>query len=114
MFFLEIDLPPVLDRGLHLDLFGGAPVVEIGPNFWGARNETKTQPPTCGKLQLLTDTYSPGNWGMLLMGCVRASSAPDGSRRHPETTHEVLLFVPCCERVERKARKKLFVSSEGA
>ena len=44
MFFLEIDLPPVLDRGLHLDLFGGAPVVEIGPNFWGARNETKNNP----------------------------------------------------------------------
>ena len=39
------------------------------------------------------------------MGCVRASGAPDGSLRQPETTHEVILYTRSCERVAQKTRK---------
>ena len=35
---------------------------------------------TCGQLQLFTGKYSTRNWGVVVMGAVRASGAPDGNQ----------------------------------
>ena len=40
-----------------------------------------------------------------MMGSVRVSDEPDGSRKQRETTHEVFLCIRTCERVAQKARE---------
>ena len=90
--------------------------------FYGTHNETKKQPPTerlhftCGQLQLLTNNYRPQNWGTLLMRCMRASGAPDSSRRQPETTQEVFSWTRSCDPAAQKTPKiaKLFHFTRGS
>ena len=50
-----------------------------------------------------------------MTGSVKASGAPDGSRRQRETTHEVFTCIRSCERVAQKARKnaKIFHFTQG-
>ena len=96
-------------RGLHRDLgvLQWSELVEV----WGARNENKKTAPaerlhfTCLQLQILAGRCSPYNRGMLLILCVKASSAPDGRRRQRETTHEMFPCIRSCERGAQEDRK---------
>ena len=68
-------------------------VVEIGRNLGGTRRGGNYRPTErfefiYGQLQLLTETYSPHNWGMLMMGSGTASGAPDGSGKRRKMTHD--------------------------
>ena len=89
---VQVGLCQLHNRGLHLDfdVLRWSKMVEI----WGTQNETKNSPQLNVSRHLRTATaprkqLQPAKSGTLLMGCVRASGAPDSSRRQPETTHEV-------------------------
>ena len=50
----------------------------------------------------------------LLMGCVRVSGAPDGTRWLPETTLEVFSWTRSCEPAAQYLAKSLIFSIQGA
>ena len=105
----------LFSRGLYPG-FWGAAVVEVGRNL-GYTQGDKKHPPTeclhftCGQLQRLTGNYSPQNWGKLLMGRVRALRTPDGSRRQPETTHEVFSWSRSWKPAAQNVRDMAVVST---
>lgn len=79
------------------------------------RQKTKTTPITeslhfiCRQLFVLLispqATKAPLKRGTLLLGHVRASGAPDTSREHPETAHEVFSRTRSSEPAAQKCRK---------
>ena len=113
---LEIDPPQVLHRSLQLDQ-------EVLRRSKFGVHKMRHKPQlnvstcvTCGQLQFCTVKCCPRNWVMFMMGFVRASGTPDGSRRQRETAHEVFSCIRSCERVARKARKnaKVFYFTQGS
>lgn len=67
-------------------------------------------------VDLSSSNQGPLKRGTLLLGHVRASGAPDTSREHPETAHEVFSRTRSSEPAAQKCRKiaKSFLSRPGS